>query len=122
MHGHESEVKKVTLHHSRKLSLTHLEADPLESGPAMEQCQMQLLPIVVITAITADANVNSSLICMEKLHGRGVSSNNHGKMGKHNSKLGPVPMLHIQSTQTQPLTQSHRFEHRRSKRPAHTNV
>lgn len=60
-------VKKAVLNHSRKLSLTHLEADPLESCPGMELCQTQPLPIVVITAITADANVNSALICMGKL-------------------------------------------------------
>lgn len=56
----------MVLQHSRKLSLTHLEADLLETGPVMELCQTRLLPIVVITAITVDANVNLSFICMEK--------------------------------------------------------
>jgi len=62
MQGKES----IVLHRSRKLSLTHLEADPLEAGPLMELCQEWLLPIVVITDSAADANVNLPLICIEK--------------------------------------------------------
>lgn len=61
-----SEVKKAVLHHSRKLPLTHVEADPLEIGPAMEVCQARWMPTLVITAITADANVNLS----PHLHGK----------------------------------------------------
>lgn len=39
----------------------------METGLVMELCQAWLLPIVVTTAITAYANVNLSLICMETL-------------------------------------------------------
>lgn len=48
---------------SCKLSLTHLEADPLETGSMMELGQPWRLPMVFITA---SANVNLPVICMWK--------------------------------------------------------
>lgn len=57
-----NEVKKVVVCHNHKVSLTHVEADLLETSPAMDLCQTGLLPKVVITTITIEANVNLSFI------------------------------------------------------------